>query len=116
VNAHNPNPPSGEPIAAEHEAGTTMPADIVVDFLNRLRPGGPWQLSAINPNVNNDIKTVTPTIPDQARGFIDRYNGDHNLYYTPNPARVKDKKPKLLRVPVRAIEEMLNAVSRQQQQ
>jgi hypothetical protein len=92
VNAHNPNPPSGEPIAAEHEDGTTMPADIVVDFLNRLRPGGPWQLSTINPNVNNDIKTVTATTADQARSFINRYNGAHNLYYAPNPVRVKDKK------------------------
>jgi hypothetical protein len=67
VNAYDPNPPIGEPIAAEHEAGTTMPADIALDFLNRLRPTGPWQLSAINPNVNNDIKTVTATTADQAR-------------------------------------------------
>jgi predicted P-loop ATPase len=92
MNAHDPNPPSGEPVGAEHEAGASMAADIVVDFLNRLRPGGPWQLSAINPNVNNDIKTVTATTADQARGFINRYNGDHNLYYAPNPVRVKDKK------------------------
>jgi hypothetical protein len=92
MNAHNPNPPSGEPIAAEHEAGTTISADIAIDFLNLLRPAGPWQLSAINPNVNNDIKTVTATTVGQARSFIDRYNGDHNLYYAPNPVRAKDKK------------------------
>ena len=66
MNAYDPNPPIGEPIA-EHEAGTTMPADIVVDFLNRLRPAGPWQLSAINPNVNNDINIVTATTADHAR-------------------------------------------------
>jgi predicted P-loop ATPase len=98
VNAHNPNPPSGEPIAAEREASATVPADIVVDFLNLLRPVGPWQLSAINPNVNNDIKTVTATTPDQARGFINRYNGNHNLYYAPNPVRVKDKKASKIEV------------------
>jgi predicted P-loop ATPase len=92
VNAYDPNPPIGEPIADEHEAGTTMSADIAIDFLNRLRPTGPWQLSAINPNVNNDIKTVTATTLDQAREFINRYNGDHNLYYAPNPVRVRDKK------------------------
>jgi hypothetical protein len=57
----------------------------------RLRPSGPWQLSAINPNINNDIKTVTATTTDQARGFINRYNGNRNLYYAPNPVRVKDK-------------------------
>src|SRR5262249_49305865 len=53
---------------------------------------GPWQLSAINPNVSNDIKTVTATTTDEVREFINRYNGDHNLYYAPNPVRVKDKK------------------------
>jgi hypothetical protein len=102
VNAHDPHPPSGEPTAAEHEAGTTMGADIAVDFLNRLRPGGPWQLSAINPNVNNDIKTITATTADQARRFIDRYDCNHNLYYAPNPVRVKDKKA--LKSEVSAIE------------
>jgi len=66
-------------------------------------------------NVNNEIKTVIATTPDQARGFINRYSGGHNLYYAPNPVRVKDKKAKLLRVPVRALEEMLNVVSRQEQ-
>jgi len=58
MNAHDPNPPNGEPLAAEHEAGATMAAD-TIDFLKRLRPGGPWQLSAINPNGNNDVTTVT---------------------------------------------------------
>ena len=91
MNAHDPNPPNGEPLAAEHEAGATMAAD-TIDFLNRLRPGGPWQLSAINPNGNTDIKTVTAITADQARSFINQYNGVHNLYYAPNPVRVKDKK------------------------
>jgi hypothetical protein len=92
VNARDPNPPSGKPSAAEHEAGSTKAADSALEFLELLRPGGPWQLSAINPNINNDIKTVTATTSDQVRGFINRYNGDHNLYYAPNPVRVKDKK------------------------
>lgn len=82
MNAHDPKAPSGEPVAA----------DIALDFLSLLRPGGPWQLSAINPNVKNDIKTITATTPDQARGFIDRYNDNRNLYYAPNPVRAKDKK------------------------
>lgn len=63
-----------------------------IDFLMLLRPDGPWQLSAINPNVNNDIKTITATTADQARVFLNRYNGNHNLYYAPNPVRIKDKK------------------------
>jgi predicted P-loop ATPase len=102
VNAHDPNPPVGEPTASDNEFGTTMGADIAVDFLNLLRPDGPWQLSEINPNVNNDIKTITATTAGQARGFIDRYNGNHNLYYAPNPVRVKDKKA--LKSEVSAIE------------
>ena len=92
MKAYDPNPPSGELSAAEHEAGSTKAADSALEFLELLRPGGPWQLSGINPDVNNDIKTVTATTPDQARGFINRYNGDHNLYYASNPVRVKDKK------------------------
>jgi predicted P-loop ATPase len=83
---------NGEPVAAEHEAAASMAANIAVDFLNRLRPGGPWQLSAINPNVNNSIKTVTATTADQARSFIKQYDGVYNLYYAPNPVRVNDKK------------------------
>ncbi|GAB9214368.1 hypothetical protein BDS110ZK18_42860 [Bradyrhizobium diazoefficiens] len=63
-----------------------------IDFLMLLRHDGPWQLSAINPNVNNDIKTITATTADQARVFLNRYNGNHNLYYAPNPVRIKDKK------------------------
>jgi len=63
-----------------------------IDFLMLLRADGPWQLSAINPNVSNDIKTVTATTADQARAFLKRYDGNHNLYYAPNPVRIKDKK------------------------
>ena len=92
MKAYDPNPPSGEPSAAEHEAGSTKAADSALEFLMRLHPGGPWQLSAINPNINNDIKTVTATTTDQARGFTNHYNGNRNLCYAPNPVRVKDKK------------------------
>ncbi|WP_051396961.1 virulence-associated E family protein [Bradyrhizobium elkanii] len=78
--------------AAQGHGADAPSLEQAIDFLMLLRPDGPWQLSAINPNVNNDIKTVTATTPDQARGFINRYDGNHNLYYAPNPVRVKDKK------------------------
>ena len=55
MKAYDPNPPNGELSAAEHEAGSTKAADSALEFLKLLRPSGPWQLSAINPNVNNDI-------------------------------------------------------------
>src|SRR6516164_105471 len=92
MKAYDPNPPSGEPSAAEHEAGRPKAADSALEFLELLRPSGPWQLSAINPDVNNDIKTVTATTSDQVREFINCNNGNRNLYYAPNPVRVKDKK------------------------
>src|SRR5258708_3906823 len=70
-----------------------QPLDQAIDFLMLLRPDGPWQLSAINPNVDkNNIETITATCADEAREFIYRYNGKHNLYYAPNPVRIKNKK------------------------
>jgi hypothetical protein len=92
VNGLDPSAPSGDSVVAEHEAGSTKAAQSALEFLNLLRPVGPWQLSPINPNINNDIKTVTATTTDQARGFTNHYNGNRNLCYAPNPVRVKDKK------------------------
>jgi hypothetical protein len=70
-----------------------QPLDKAIDFLMLLRPDGPWQLSAINPNVDtNNIETVTATCADEARDFICRYSGKRNLYYAPNPVRIKNKK------------------------
>ena len=83
------------------EAGSTKAADSALPFLKRLRPSGPWQLSAINPEVNH-IKTLTATTSEQASQFISRYNGNHNIYYAPNPVRAHDKKA--LKTEVVAIE------------
>jgi hypothetical protein len=82
MNGLDPAAPSGDLIAAEHKAASTTAADNAIEFLKLLRPSGPWQLSAINPYVNNDINTVTATTSDQAREFINRYNGSHNLLRT----------------------------------
>jgi predicted P-loop ATPase len=85
------NPPRGEPTDAEHNAGTTMAADIVVDFLNGLRPGGPWVLTAIHPT-DESIETITARNADQARRFVEQWNGTRNLYYSVNPTRTARNK------------------------
>jgi Family of unknown function (DUF5906) len=55
------------------------------DFLQRLRPGGPWVLVAIIP----DGPTITITTSDEteAREFVREHNGKRNIYYSVNPTR-----------------------------
>jgi hypothetical protein len=62
-----------------------------VDMLERVRPGGPWLLSAIIPD--GVIKTVTARTADEVRKFISAHNGKRNLYFSVNPTRhAMDKK------------------------
>jgi hypothetical protein len=56
-----------------------------LDFLVKLRPNGPWVLTAIIPDGTTDTKTFTDL--GKARGFIAAYNGHRNLYYAINPCR-----------------------------
>jgi predicted P-loop ATPase len=72
--------------------------DEAVNFLKKLRPGGPWLLIAIDPSKNqNNITAITATTPDQVRAFITKHNGTRNLYYSLNPTRrPMNKKPEKL--------------------
>ena len=68
--------------------------DQAVNFLRKLRPGGPWVLTAITP----DGTTVTETFIDEPvlRKFVRTRNVDErrNVYYTINPVcRPVTKKP-----------------------
>jgi putative DNA primase/helicase len=56
-----------------------------LDFLNQLRPGGPWAITAIVP----DGKTVTETFTDHdaCEAFIRKRNVDRNVYYTLNAVK-----------------------------
>jgi hypothetical protein len=56
-----------------------------VDFLERLRPGGPWVLTAIIPD--GKTTTITACNADEARQFIRDYDGQQNLYFSVNPTR-----------------------------
>ncbi len=69
--------PNGAKSKAAHVAA--------IDFLQRLRPGGPWVLTAIVP----DGGTTTITAHDERAvdDFITKYNGQRNIYYSVNPTR-----------------------------
>ena len=57
-----------------------------IDFLEKLRPGGPWVLTAIDP-ASGKIETITAHNKTEARDFIRRHDGKRNLYYSVNPTR-----------------------------
>jgi len=64
---------------------STQPWSEATDFLERLRPGGPWVLVAIPeaaPVVGQTVSTA-----DEVRSFLRTYNGKRNLYYSVNPTR-----------------------------
>jgi hypothetical protein len=54
------------------------------DFLLQLRPGGPWVLTAIDPETVA-IATVTVATAAEAIEFVARHDGNRNLYYSVNP-------------------------------
>jgi hypothetical protein len=56
-----------------------------VDFLERLRPGGPWVLTAIKPD--GPTETVTAMTPVEVDTFVSANDGKRNLYYSLNPTR-----------------------------
>lgn len=56
-----------------------------IEFLETLRPGGPWVLTAIVPD--GPTTTITATTPLQVRKFVGQHNSKQNLYYSLNPTR-----------------------------
>lgn len=64
-----------------------------IEFLNRLRPGGPWCLTAIPPE-GGATETRTFKNADDAEAWIAQHNGKRNLYYTVGTvAQPTSKKP-----------------------
>lgn len=64
--------------------------DLAIDFLQKLRPAGPWILTAILPN-RGEIKTTTfeATEVKQMEKWIAGYQGVRNIYYTLNTVKEK---------------------------
>ena len=78
--------------------------DDSIEFLEKLRPGGPWILTAIEPD--GKPKTITANKPSEARDFIRTHNARSNLYYSVNPTRASLAK-KAAKVDIAAIEYIL---------
>ena len=106
-----PEPPlkSGEPTAANKLNGGGTPRDPdrapeqseSVTFLEKLRPGGPWVLTAIVPD--GAPITTTAHTASQVEAFVHEYNGKRNLYYSVNPTRTAMNK-KAAKTDIAAIE------------
>jgi putative DNA primase/helicase len=77
---------------------------VPVTFLQKLRSGGPWVLTAIT--LDGKLPTVTAHTPDEVDAFVRRYNGRANLYYSVNPTRTAMSK-KAKKTDIAAIEYIL---------
>jgi hypothetical protein len=63
---------------------------IPVGFLQQLRPGGPWVLTAILPDIipnEPPIITITARTVAEVDAFVNKHNGRRNLYYSVNPTK-----------------------------
>lgn len=58
---------------------------VAVEFLEKLRPGGPWVLTAIKPD--GPTKTITASTAEDVATFVDANDGENNVYYSVNPTR-----------------------------
>lgn len=68
---------------------------LAIDFLTKLRPNGPWILTAILPDKGKIFtRTFVPDELPEMACWIDSYQGIRNLYYTLNSVReLVEKKP-----------------------
>jgi putative DNA primase/helicase len=79
----------------------TAPVQAAIDFLEKLRPGGPWVLTAITPD--GPAKTITASTTDEVVAFVNANNNERNLYYSVNPTRTAKSK-KAAKTDIAAIE------------
>ena len=71
----------------QHNTINNTPTHIeTINFLEQLRPGGPWVLTAITPD--GSTETITANNGDQVRSFVGKYDGQRNLYYSLNPTKM----------------------------
>jgi hypothetical protein len=56
-----------------------------VEFLELLRPGGPWVLTAILPD--GPTETITAVNAQSVDAFVRKHNGGRNIYFSVNPTR-----------------------------
>ncbi|HEV2546258.1 MAG TPA: phage/plasmid primase, P4 family [Stellaceae bacterium] len=58
-----------------------------VDFLRRFAPDGPWTLTAIIPNGYTETRTFALDAEKECAAWIDRHQGERNIYFSVNPLR-----------------------------
>jgi hypothetical protein len=75
-----------------------------IEFLEQLRPGGPWVLTAIIPD--GKTHTITTTNVNEVSDFVRANDGKKNLYYSVNPTRTS-KTTKAKKSDISAIEYFL---------
>lgn len=81
-----------QPNATTSGNGTQVPEiaerlKIAIKFLEQLRPGGPWVLTAIlpdKPDRPETAPTITVTVQtaDKVEDFISKHNGSRNLLFS----------------------------------
>src|SRR5690606_15893615 len=85
-----------DPLGSCANRVTTVQSDIAQSkrFLDWLRPGGPWVLTAIPPQ-GGRTETQTFTNLEAAGKWLETLSGKQNLYFMVNPTRgAVDKKAK----------------------
>ena len=73
--------------AVAHPGLAAMPAgeDVAVDFLEKLRPGGPWTLTAIVPD--GETTTITAGTASEVRAFVQKYaRARYSIRHVPRQA------------------------------
>jgi predicted P-loop ATPase len=75
-----------------------------VEFLQQLRPDGPWVLTAIIPD--GSTTTTTAHTGADVAAFVNEYNGTRNIYYSVNPTRHAMSK-KAAKADIAAVEYLL---------
>ena len=75
-----------------------------ISFLEQLRPGGPWVLTAITPD--GPTVTVTARTASEIDSFIGEHNGKRNIYYSVNPTKTAMSK-KAKKTDIAAVEYLL---------
>ena len=87
--------------AMSNSKSSSKSQDDSLAFLKKLRPGGPWVLTAIVPD--GLTTTITAQTVGDAETFIRKYDGKRNLYYSVNPTRTAVSK-KAAKTDIAAIE------------
>jgi hypothetical protein len=89
------------PLASAWPRRSQNPRNAAVDFLEKLRPGGPWVLTAIVPD--GGTTTMTAKNAEDVKAFVRQHDGKRNLYYSVNPTRTALSK-KAAKIDIAAIE------------